>query len=144
MITPDENALRAGHFRELKWSLQALAIPASDQLSLFPQLAAMGAHAPADELALDFEHWASVVHDNYEEELSPAQAGALAAISETFTTMSGDAAEFGAELWTEEAVRSSSHWQDVRRLATVALEAFDWPLESPPRDPDDRKAAFAQ
>jgi len=134
MNTPDENALRAGHFRELKWSLQALAIPASDQLSLFPQFA-----AKPDELARDFDHWASVVNENYEEELSSAQIDALAAISQTFQTISGHAAEFEAELWTEEAVRSSSHWDDIRRVAAVALEVFGWPVESPSRNPDDRE-----
>ncbi len=139
MITSDENDLRAWHFRELKWSLQALAIPASDQLSLFPQFAAM-----ADELALDFDHWASVVNDNYEEELSSAQIGALAAISQTLERMSSHAVEFEADLWTEEALRSSSHWEDIRRLAAVALEAFGWPLESPRRDPGDRGAASVQ
>ena len=134
MITSDENALRAWHFRKLKWSLQALAIPASDQLSLFPQFA-----ATADELALDFDRWASLVSENYEEELSSAQIDALAAISRTFETISGHAAEFEAELWTAEAVRSSSHWDDIRRVAAVALEVFGWPIERPPRNPDDRE-----
>jgi hypothetical protein len=139
MITPDENALRAWHLRELKWSLQALAMPASDQLSLFPQVA-----AKADELALDFDHWASVVNDNYAEELSSVQIDALAVISQTFKTMSGHAADFEAELWTEDAVRSSSHWDDIRRLAANALEAFGWPLERPSRNPGDRGASLAQ
>ena len=36
----------------LEWALQALALPARDQVSLFPD----SAH-PADELILDFDHW---------------------------------------------------------------------------------------
>jgi hypothetical protein len=139
MITPDENAARAADFRELKWSLQALAFPASDQPGLFPQFA-----ASPDQLALDFEHWASVVKETYEEELSSAQLDALAAISRTLQTISGHAAEFEAELWTEEAVRSSSHWDDIRRVAAAALEVFGWRMESHPRNPGDLAGTLPQ
>jgi len=127
MTIPDENALRSWHFRELKWSLQALAIAASDQLKLFPEFV-----VKADEMALAFDHWASLVRSSYESELSRSQSDSLAAIAQKLATMSRDGAEFDLELWTDSAPSSSAHWDDVRMLATSALEAFDWPAESPP------------
>ena len=119
MAITDENTLRSSHFRQLEGSLRALSIATSDQLTLFPEQA-----AKADELARDFDHWSSVVRANYEGELSRAQADALAAIHQKFATMSRDGAEFDPELWTESALSSSVHWDDVRRLAGVALETF--------------------
>jgi hypothetical protein len=104
-----------------------------DQLTLFPELV-----VKADELAFDFSHWAEMVRDHYVDELSEGQAGSLAAIEQKFATMARDQAEFDAELWTEAALRSSAHWEDVRRLAASALDAFAWPIENPPRASGER------
>jgi hypothetical protein len=128
MTIPDESSLQSWHFRELRWSLQALASAASDQLKLFPELA-----ANADQLALDFDHWASVVRADYGGELSASQTDALAAIDRKLATISRDGAEFDPELWTESGLGASAHWEDVRRLAASALAAFGWPVESPPQ-----------
>ena len=38
--------------------------------------------------------------------------------------MARDGAEFDADIWTDEAVRTSEHWADVRTLAAAALDEF--------------------
>ena len=96
----------------------------------------------ADELALDFDHWAAVVRGNYESELSTSQTESLGAIDRKLATMSRDGVEFDVELWTDAAVRTSEHWAGVRRLAVAGLEAFGWPVEASPASPDDRGTMF--
>jgi hypothetical protein len=122
--TPEENASRSWHFKQLRWSLQALAGAGSVQRTLFPDHA-----VSADELALDFDHWASFIRDSYEHELSEPQAESLAAIERKLTTMSRDGAEFDLELWTDEGLRTSEHWTEIRSLATLSLDAFGWPVD---------------
>ena len=114
-----ETRERAWHFKQLRWSLQRLAGSASDQASLFPEWT-----ATADELALDFDHWASLIRERYAGELDDAQRGALEAIETAFSRMSRDAAELDADTWSETAVRTSEDWVALRRLAAEALEAF--------------------
>ena len=38
--------------------------------------------------------------------------------------MARDGAEFDADMWTDEAVRTSVHWAEVRELAEAVLEQF--------------------
>ena len=117
----DDDTRRPWHFRQLKWSLQALAEAGSVQPALFPE------RAPGpDDLAFAFDHWAAVVRDLYLPELSPAQSQALSAIAAKLGTMSRDGAEFDVEVWTDAALETSEHWADVRQLARSALEAFGW------------------
>jgi hypothetical protein len=125
----EEDTQRSWHFRRLRWSLQNLATAGSDQRPLFPDYV-----LKADDLALDFDHWAALARSGDESELSPSQIEALAAIDRKLTTMSRDGAEFDVELWTEAALSSSEHWAEVRRLAASALEAFGWLGEGPPVD----------
>jgi hypothetical protein len=130
---PDDEGNRTSDFNQLRWSLQGLATAGSEQRPLFPE------YVPkADDLAFDFDHWSSHVRSAYEGELSPAQTESLAAIEEKLATVSRDGAEFDVELWTEAALRSSEHWGDVRRLASAALDAFEWPIEPPAGNPGDR------
>jgi hypothetical protein len=137
MLVQDDDSERSAHFRQLKWSLQALAMPASTQLKLFPEFV-----VKADELALDFDSAWSAVRTNYEDELSPAQAAAIDAVERKLERMSRDGAEFDVDLWTESALSSSGQWEDVRSLAESALEAFGWTRESPPPDPADRGVVY--
>lgn len=118
----DDNSQRSWHYKQFRRSLQDLATAGSEQLALFPDRA-----AKPDELAWAFEHWASLIRRTYETGLSETQIDALAAIEQKLKTMSRDGAEFGADLWTEAALRSSEHWVEVRALAASALEAFAWP-----------------
>ncbi len=36
------------------------------------------------------------------------------------------------EEWTDQAVRDSKEWKEIRDLAARALNAFGWPMEIPP------------
>ena len=118
----DEPLDRAGHLRQLRWSLQALAESGSGQRALFPEAA-----PSADALALEFDAWCEVVRANYGTDLTPAQRDALDAIERKLETMSRDGAEFDAELWSDAALSGSVHWVEVRELAAAALAAFDGP-----------------
>jgi hypothetical protein len=124
-----QDAQRSWHFRQLRWSLQGLAAAGSPQRKLFPDQA-----ATPDDLAFDFDHWASVIGANYDADLSPAQREALSAIERKLATMSRDGAEFDVDLWTEAALRGSVHWADIRRLAGEALDAFGWLGDDRPVD----------
>ena len=112
---------RDTRFRQLRWSLQALAQAAPNQLLLFGEQ-----QATADVLALDFTNAAAAVTGEWDETLTPVQRQALAAIDGKLNAMSRDGAEFDADLWTDSAVLHSEHWAEVRRLAGDALSAFDW------------------
>jgi hypothetical protein len=132
LTIPDERSLRAWHFRQLRRSLQALAAPPSGQLALFPDHA-----AKADELALHFDHWSSVIRGQYDLELSNDQRDALSAVDAKLATMSRDGAEFDADIWTDEALRNSEHWAAVRDLAVNALETFRWSTAEQPYETTD-------
>ena len=134
MVEADAGTQGSGHFRQLKW---ALAIPATEQKQLFPNWVAI-----PDELALDFDHWESVVRGNYGEELSKDQADRLAEVGRKLSSMSRTGADFEPELWAESALSSSQHWVDVRLLAASALDALGWSVESPPLDPSERGTNF--
>jgi hypothetical protein len=118
---PEDTPPRSWHLKQLKWSIQGLARSDSDQQMLFPDR-----RLEPGELALDFDHWASVIRNQYSEELTPLQLDALAAVEQKLATMSRDGAEFDVDVWTDAALKTSEHWAEVRRLATAALEAFGW------------------
>jgi hypothetical protein len=133
-LTPEiDDARRPWHFKQLKWALRSLARTGSLQPTLFPEQT-----RSADELAFGFDHWASMVRQNYRQDLTLDQDSALDAVTNKLATMSRDGAEFDADLWTDAALASSEHWADVRRLASSALEAFEWPVDTPADgEPDD-------
>lgn len=126
----DDDALRAWHFKQLRWSLQALATAGSTQRALFPE----AVHRP-DELAFDFDHWHVLVRSLYGGELTPGQLDALTALARKLATMSRDGAEFDLDLWTDAAVAASEQWADVRALAAAALDVFEWPAAQPAAGP---------
>jgi hypothetical protein len=124
MTEPDPR--RDWHLRQLERSLRGLANADGAQGALFPGFA----RTPSD-LAFDFDHWVSVVRSNYDDELTAAQRGALAAIEATFAAMSRESADFDLDVWSGPALRTSERWAEVRRLASSALEAMDWGEDSP-------------
>jgi hypothetical protein len=126
MTVSDDDVLRAGHFRDLRWSLRSLALAGAEQPTLFADHA-----VNADDLATGYDRSMSVVRENYDGDLLPIQADALAAIHRKLATMSREGAEFDLELWTDAALRTSEHWADIRTLARAALEAFEWVVEDP-------------
>jgi hypothetical protein len=117
----DDEPLPGAPLRALRWSLQALANAGSAQPPLFPEQA-----VSPGELATSFEQASALVAAGEAGEVTEPQRAALEAISAHFETLSRDEAEFGVELWTEAAVATSEQWNEVRRLAMDALEAFDW------------------
>jgi hypothetical protein len=122
IVQPDE---RTWHFKQLRSSVEQLVASGSGQKPLFPDLA-----VTADELALNFDHWATLVREEYDDDLTDGQRASLAALAETFDRMSRDAADFDADVWTETALKASEHWASVRRLASAALDAFGWTAEA--------------
>ena len=71
-----------------------------------------------------FDQRALAIRDSYDGRLSSTQLESLTALEKKLSTMSRDGAEFDADIWTDEAVRTSEDWAEVRRLAAVAVEAF--------------------
>jgi hypothetical protein len=114
--------------RQLRWALQALALSGSEQQLLFPD------YTPtAVNLATDFDQSCAAARENHSDDLSPRQSEALAAIESKLADMSRDDARFDVDIWSDGALGTSDDWREVRRLATEALEAFDWPVEAPSR-----------
>lgn len=101
-------------------SLKALASEPSDQLALFPESV-----SKASDLVARFEASMRAARDESAGELSRSQLDALDALGERLAIVSRDGAEFDADLWTDEAVRTSVHWRDVRALARAALDLFE-------------------
>lgn len=134
--SPDSERRRAWHYKQLKWSVQALKLRVPEQLVLFPDIV-----SSAHELALEFDHWADVVWENYGDELTASQMAALRALEGKLRTMSHDGAQFDADLWTDAGLRSNVHWDEVRALAAGVLDAFEWSADSAP--PADLAAADA-
>ena len=118
--------------RALRWSLQALARAGSGQKPLFPEQA-----VSPGELASSFEQAAAIAREDVVDEVTERQRAALDAISRRFEMLTRDEAEFGVELWTEAAVATSEPWNEVRRLASDALDAFGWSApDGPAEEPD--------
>src|ERR1700727_1049497 len=111
MVEPPKDAI----FERLKHSVQLLASPAAIQLQLLPPFV-----CKADELALEFDHWQEVVLHNYGKQLSADQACAVKILKEKLHSLT----LAGAEHWTDESVRNSPEWQNVRSLAADVLKVF--------------------
>lgn len=115
--------LKKNIFERLKHSLQLLAASAETQLRLLPAFV-----CKADELALEFDHWREVVFQKYTEDLTASQRSTLEAVDFKLAWMSDNPDEH----WTEEHVKESEHWREVRVLAAKSLDAFGWPRKTPP------------
>jgi hypothetical protein len=105
--------------RELMHVLRRLAAAGSGQPALFPD-----ENVSAGELVRAFDQRALAVRDSYDDRLSSSQIESLTALEKKLSTMSRDGAEFDADVWTDEAVRTSEHWAEVRSLAVAALDEF--------------------
>jgi hypothetical protein len=116
-----ESELEEYFYLCLEERLQALAMPAGVQLTLFPE-----GSAKVDELALEFDDALDMKWSAKRRRITAEQQALLDQIDSTFDEMSGP-----KPVWTEEALRSSSQWQAVRSLAKQALEAFGWEVQAP-------------
>jgi hypothetical protein len=109
-------------FERLKHSLQALALPPAEQASLFPDFV-----DKTDELLLSFDHWRVCAVGNYRADMTDAQSDSLASIDEHTDETATEPA-----ILDESALGSNAFWQRLRVLAKQSLDAFGWPLETPP------------
>jgi hypothetical protein len=122
MSSDPRETRREAMLPRLRAALQALAQPASSQVSLFPDFVVV-----PDELALEFDDWFRVATTpELVPELTKAQCAALGAIDEQFARMSDD-----PEVWSEEALAGNRDWDEVRSLACRALAEFGWQAELP-------------
>ena len=128
MQETDENELLIGARNQLRWSLQALAMGAEVQRSLFPDFV-----CKAEELAFDFDHWLWFARSEFGAEFSGDQAEALRAIDRRLNAMSYGGIDFDEELWSEAALGTRPEWEEVRSLAKLTLARFGWAAEVPPR-----------
>ncbi len=98
-------------------AIRRLASAGSDQPALFPDV-----NLNASELVRDFDQRASVVHEAHDDQLSSSQLESLTALEQKLSTMARDGVEFDADIWTDDAMRTSEHWAEVRSLANAALD----------------------
>ncbi len=77
-------------------------------------------------MALDFDNFRSAFVGNFRAELTSEQLHYLDLIGKTFDQMNKDC-------FSPEGVMNSGEWRTIRELASVALKAFGWPLDEPPR-----------
>ena len=110
--------------RELTAVIRRLADAGSRQPALFPD-----DNVSAVELVRDFDQRALAVRVSHDGQLSRPQIESLTALEKKLSTMSRDGAEFDADMWTDEAMRTSEHWAEVRSLAAAALHHFSEPAD---------------
>lgn len=104
-------SLDPGILDQLRESLRRLASPPTEQLQ------ALGSdEGPVDEIALEFDDVAQAVA--LSGWLSPEGAAAVRQLGERLSKMSGRA---NAHLWTRSALSQAAEWQEIRRLAQIAL-----------------------
>ena len=110
MISADRNFILTG----LHKTLAALAVPGEEALLYAP-----AGSARADELALDFENFATAFLSNYSADLSEEQRSAIETVDRLLGSMSGTTNE---ALWTDAAVIDHPRWKEVRQAAAVAIQ----------------------
>lgn len=116
-----------GRMMRLQWAVQALARPAREQVTLFPDFV-----CKADEIALEFDEHARSILDGECQGLSTDQAATLVALDQYLESVSGS--EANAENWTEDALHASPVWERIRDLARATLAAFGWNDQCPPSE----------
>ena len=109
----------AAALTRLERCLEGLTATGTEQQPLFPD------EEPAPQaVAAEFDRAYSTVQRIAADLLTPEQSDAIARVAEKLQTISRDGAEFDADLWTEGAVQTSTHWREVRILAAGALEVI--------------------
>jgi hypothetical protein len=106
----------------LQQTLQALAAPATVQLTMFPDLVSNGARVMAD-----FKQWRERALSK-QDLLTSQQQDALRGLDETLQRMLLDDA---VTLWNADAVRTAPEWGQLRASARRALVAFSWSVDMP-------------
>src|SRR5579884_103683 len=112
-----------GVLNQLRFSLQLLASDADVQANHFPP---PHFFSFSFEMIDDFVHWAECVHTYWK--LSQEQIATLKTLSNFLENMDWSPTP-SAE--PAENVFLSPLWNEIRHLARITLEAFDWSLETP-------------
>jgi hypothetical protein len=103
---------------ELIAVMKRLTLPAADQREYLQQL---GSGQSADELALELDDVVEAALANHHL-MSEAARLRVREVSDKLEEMSGSS---HTELWTEEALRTSADWEEVRRRAGLALAELE-------------------
>ena len=107
---------------ELRSVLQALALPVTGQLRLYPNEA-----CKVSRLIQEFEQYEPLFVAETAGNLTEAQQAVLASLHHDLMRVCLD------HTCTDVALRRSEVWRRVRWLARSALLAFNWPLVLPPQ-----------
>lgn len=107
-----------------KWAVQALALEAPVQISLFPEFSSV-----LEELDSDLQGAQSRFLEACGESLLQTQQEAVVALDGQLQAMGG---EHNAGLWEVDALADSPEWALVRRRARELLKRFGWAQERPP------------
>jgi len=108
-------------FQNLKWTVQALAASAEDQVHLYPSFT-----CPACELLSDFDNWYRATVWRESIEITIEQLKALDAIQAHIESMDE------TPCFSTAALRNREDWLHLRNTASKCLSAFDWDLALPP------------
>ena len=108
-------------FMQLQWATQALAVDGEQQLGLFPDFV-----DKPFELVDDFDNWFGATRWRTSLSITPDQMSALEAVQDALSALAPS--EF-----TVEAVRNSTSWAGIRRLARGVLDRFGWACTPPPQ-----------
>ena len=99
--------------RHLFDTVKCLSLPAHEQLAVLSELGCPGV---IDELALQFHDQAVIADQLLEQgEIEPKQLSIVKEIDTKLTNMSG---QHNATVWTEDALKHSPFWLEIRQLAT--------------------------
>jgi hypothetical protein len=110
----------------LKWSVQALALPAEEQRRLVPDFA-----SATHDLAIEFE-----VSSEKAFATCPLPDDAAERLRQLYLQLERMSGPERAELWEDDALETRTEWQTVRELAAATLASMGWELAPPPRDRD--------
>jgi hypothetical protein len=106
--------------REFRISLQALALPAPEQVRVTKP------GCVTCELYQDFQHWSEEYLTHFAGVVSPTQRSAIQAVSGAL-----DAIPPSDRTCNNDALLQRLSWQHVRFAAQRALSTLAWPLDAP-------------
>lgn len=110
-------------FKQLKWSLQAMACSGEDQIQLFPDFVVV-----SDEIINDFDHWRQVAVGNHKSDFTMGQLESLTNIDRAIDNISNSK----EEIWDNESLKIHQLWDNLRDLGLKALKEFKWNNDAPP------------